>query len=351
MDYGRFNYVAQPGDNARLIPIVGPYDDFAVQWGYTPIIGAKTPDEEKAQLNKIAARQEKEPYLRFGSSNGVDPSAQTEDLGNDAVASTKYGLMNINRVAKMLLTATTKDGEDYDNLQEMYLNVIGQRNRELGHVANVVGGVSQTRRVAGLPGEVHTHVSSQKQREAVDYLLKEAFRAPKELLSPDLLALFEPTGAEDRVQQGHRQVLNILFNNGRLERIANHEANAKKGEQVFPLKEIFSALKKGIWSELRSSSPASDVYRRNLQRTYIEVIGTKLNPPPFSPPSNLPPGIQFPPPIPLPGEARALIRKGLMDLDAEIAAALPHVGDEQMRAHLLDSRYQISKILYPDKKG
>jgi hypothetical protein len=259
--------------------------------------------------------------------------------------------MNITRVAKMLLTSTTKDGEDYSNLQEMYMNVIGQRNRELGHVANVVGGVNQTRRVAGLAGEVHTHVAAKKQREAVEYLVKEAFRTPTELLSPDLLALFEPTGAEDRVLQGHRQILTTLYNNGRLERIANHEANVKKGEQIYPLKEMFSDLRKGIWSELRSSAPASDIYRRNLQRAYIEVLGTKLNPPPFTPPGNLPPGFQFPPPIPLPGEARALIRKGLMDLDSEIGAALPHVGDEQMRAHLLDSRYQISKILYPDKKG
>jgi hypothetical protein len=132
----------------------------------------------------------------------------------------------------------------------------------------------------------------------------------------------------------------------------NHEANARKGEQLYLLKEILGDLRKGIWSELRSSSPSSDVFRRNLQRAYIDVMGTKLNPPPPPPPPpNLPPGFQFPPPIPLPGEARALIRKGLMDLDSEIASSLQRVGDEQLRAHLLDSRYQISKILYPEKKG
>ncbi len=347
MDYGRFNYVAQPGDKARLIPKVGPYDDFAVQWGYTPVAGAKTPDEEKTVLNEIAARQEKEPYLRWGSANGIDPSAQTEDLGDDAVASTRYGLKNINAVAGMLLTATTRDGEDYSNLQEVYGNVIGQRNRELNHVANVIGGVVQTTRVAGIPGEVHTHMTAKKQHEAVEFLLKEGFRTPIELLSPDLLALFEPTGAEDRTLQGHRQLLNTLFNNGRLERIANHEANAKKGETVYQLKDIFGDLRKGIWSELRAPAPSSDVFRRNLQRAYIDVMGVKLNPAPFTPP----PGSQFPPPIPLPGEARALIRKGLMDLDNEIASALQRVSDEAMRAHLLDSRYQISKILYPEKKG
>ncbi len=351
MDYGRFNYVAQPGDHARLIPKVGPYDEFAVQWGYAPVVGAKSPDEEKPQLNRIAARQEKEPYLRFGSSDGVDPTAQTEDLGDDAVASTKYGLMNINRVATMLLSATTREGENYNNLKEMYGNIIGQRARELGHVANVIGGVVQTTRVAGLAGEVHTHIPPKKQHDALEYLLREGFRTPTELLTPELLALFEATGASDRVLQGHRQLLNILLNNGRLERIVNHEALSKKGASLYSLKDILLDLRKGIWNELRTASLSTDVYRRNLQRAYIDVMGTKLNPPPPpAPPPNLPPGFQFPPPIPLPGEARALIRKGFMDLDAEIAAALPRATDEETRAHLQDSRYQISKILYPEKK-
>src|ERR1044071_3143294 len=139
MDYGRFNYVAQPGDDVRLIPKLGPYDEFAVEWGYRQFSGIRSSDEERPQLNKIAARQETEPFLRFGSADGVDPTAQTEDLGDDAVAATKFGMMNINRIVKMLVSATTKEGEDYSNLKELYEQVVNQRNREMGHVANVVG--------------------------------------------------------------------------------------------------------------------------------------------------------------------------------------------------------------------
>ena len=167
MDYGRFNYVAQPEDHARLIPTIGPYDIFAVEWGYKPVITAATPDNEKLELNKIATRQEKEPYLRFGSADGIDPTAQTEDLGNDPIASTRYGMMNINRVAKMLVSATTKEGEDYNNLKEIYEELVGQRNRELGHVANVIGGVVQTTRVAGIEGAVHTPLPAKKDRKSV----------------------------------------------------------------------------------------------------------------------------------------------------------------------------------------
>jgi hypothetical protein len=349
MDYGRFNYIAQPGDDVRLIPRVGPYDEFAVEWGYKPFPGARTSDDEKPGLNEIADRQEKLPYLRFGSADGVDPTAQTEDLGDDAVAATRYGLMNINRIVKLLPSATTKEGGDYANLREMYEQLVGQRNRELGHVANVIGGVVRTSRVAGQVGSVHSPLPDKKQREAMAFLLKEGFRAPTELLTPEVLSLFEPTGAADRVLQGHRQLLNILLNNGRLGRIVNNQALSGKGSRAYSLKEVLSDLRKGIWSELNGASLFTDIYRRNLQRAYLETMGNKLNPPPSPPPPNLPPGIQPPAAIPLPGEARSLIRQELTDLDKEISAVLARPADRETRAHLNDSRYQISKILFPEK--
>ncbi|HSQ76038.1 MAG TPA: zinc-dependent metalloprotease, partial [Bacteroidota bacterium] len=204
MDYGRFNYIAQPGDGARLIPIIGPYDLFATEWGYRPFIGASTPDDERARLNAIAARQETEPFLRFGDADGIDPTAQTEDLGADAVAATRYGLQNIARIADFLLPATTKQGEDYSLLRELYGELIGQRNRELGHVANVVGGVTRTRRVAGQEGVVYDPVPREKQKEAMALLTSDAFRTPTEILKPEILTLIEPSGTAERILQGQR---------------------------------------------------------------------------------------------------------------------------------------------------
>jgi len=350
MDYGRFNYIAQPGDGAALIPKIGPYDLFAAEWGYRIFPGVKSPDDEKSALNAIAARQEKEPYLRFGDPDGIDPTAQTEDLGSDPVLATKYGLKNIARIADKLLSATTKSGEDYSDLREIYGELIGQRTREFGHVANEIGGVVMTRRVAGQEGVVHTPVPREKQKEAMAFLLKEGFRTPAEILKPGLVALFEPTGTEERVMMGHRALLTILLNNARLERLVNAAALATGSEKPYLLGEMSADLRKGIWSELDGAAVKTDVYRRNLQRSYIEVMGLKLNPLPFVPPPGLPPGFFIPPPPPLPGEARAIIRAELTDLDASIGRALAKASDRETKAHLQDSRYQISKILFPDKK-
>jgi hypothetical protein len=350
MDYGRFNYVAQPGDGATLIPKIGPYDMFAAEWGYRVFPGVKSPDEEKSALNAIAARQEKEPYLRFGDPDGIDPTAQMEDLGSDPVQATTYGLKNIARIADKLLSSTTKSGEDYSNLREIYGELIGQRTREFGHVANEIGGIVMTRRVAGEAGVVHTPVPGAKQREAMAFLLKEGFRTPTEILKPGLVALFEPTGTEQRVLDGHRVLLTIIMNNARLERLVNTAALAAENEKPYLLSEMSTDLQKGIWSELDAPRVKTDVYRRNLQRAFIETMGLKLNPPPWAPPPGLPPGFILMPPPPLPGEARAILRAGLMDLDASITRALRKPSDRETKAHLMDSRYQISKILYPDKK-
>jgi hypothetical protein len=346
MDYGRFNYVAQPGDGARLIPIIGPYDKFATEWGYRPIPGASTPDDEKGALNRIAARQEREPYLRFGNADGIDPTAQTEDLGDDAVAATRYGMMNLKRVASMLLSATTKDGEDYAMLKEVYDQMIAQRNRELGHVANVIGGVVRTNRVAGQEGPIHVPVSRQKQREAMQFLHSEGFRTPTEILLPDILNLVEPTGTQERIKRSHQMLLSILLNNGRLERMVNTQGLAQKGESPYTLGEMLAELRNGIWSELNSPRITIDLYRRNLQRTYLETVGAKLNP---EPPSSAQPSSRFAPPS-LPGEARALLRYELEQLDMTLARAIAGAANVETRAHLKDSRATIKNILDSDEE-
>ena len=348
MDYGRFNYVAQPGDGATLIPKIGPYDMFATEWGYRQFSGTKTPDDDREALNKIAARQETEPYLRFGDADGTDPSAQTEDLGSDAVASTRYGLMNITRIADLLMPATTKPGEDYSLLRELYGELIGQRNRELGHVANLVGGINRTRRFAGQAGKVYEAVPRDKQKEAMTFLTKEAFRTPTEVLKPEILALIEPSGAAERILSGQRMILTTVLDNGRLARMMNVQA-LPGNPKPYRISEMLTDLRSAIWSEVSAAKVTPDVYRRNLQRAYLDVFNTKLNGTVGAPPPNFPAALwaQYNPA--LPGEARAMMRSELTDLDASIGQALGKAGDREVRAHLQDCRYRIGKILNPDK--
>ena len=350
MDYGRFNYIAQPGDGATLIPKIGPYDLFATEWGYRVIPGAKSPDEEKPALNTIAARQETEPYLRFGDPSSVDPTAQTEDLGGDPVAATQLGMRNLQRAMDALVSATTEPGKDYSTLREMYGQVFGQRNRELGHVVAMVGGVVETRRIAGQEGVVHTPVPREKQKEAMKYIIDEGLRTPKEFIRPEILALLEPSGIAERVLQGHTMLLSGLLDNQRLGRLATLEALAPAAGKPYTMSEMLTDLRGGVWSELKGPSVNADLYRRNLQRAYLAVMDAKLNPPPFVPPTGLPSFIRIMPPPPLSGEGKAMVRQELTDLDAQIAKAIPAAASREMKAHLLDARDRISKTLNPEKK-
>ncbi|MFH0989691.1 MAG: zinc-dependent metalloprotease [bacterium] len=350
MDYGRFNYVAQPGDQARLIPILGPYDNFAVEWGYKPMLGAKTPEEEKVDLNKIATRQETEPYLRWGAYDSNDPMAQTEDMGDDAVKATKYGMKNIYAIVEMLLTATTKDGEDYSTLKEIYNELLSQRNRELGHVANYIGGVIHTERIAGIKGVIHEPVSRERQKESMEYLQKEGFMPPLGLLKIEILALIDPTGAVDRVLAGQNQLLNILLTNSRMSRLVNAATLVASNKKLYTLAEMLNDLRVGIWSELNSGSVKIGIYRRNLQRSFIDMMGNKLNPPAPAPAASMPPGIIITGLGSTPGEAKALIRSELIDLEKQVLSALPKSGDRETKAHLQDSKDQLAKILRPNAK-
>lgn len=331
MDYGRFNYVAQPGDNARLIPILGPYDYFAIEWGYKPLPGAKKPDDEKSALDSIAARQISNPMLRFGGENAnasVDPTVQTEDLGSDPVEATRYGLKNIARVAKLLIPATTKFGEDYSLLQELYDQMMGQRMRELFHVVKLVGGVIETDYHAGRGEEVFKPVVRAKQAEAVKFLLDNAFQTPADLLIPAVLRRIEPSGVQDRVLNTQRVILSGLLSEVRVKRMLDNQMLLPG--QSYTVAEMVSALQDGIWSELNQPKPIVDLYRRNLQRAYLETYKGRL----------VGDGATQ-------TDLRPLGTGALKRLAVTIDKAIPRSGDPVTALHLQDCRKQIERILNP----
>lgn len=272
MDYGRFNYVAQPGDGARLIPIVGPYDFFAVEWGYKQFPGVTNHVAEKKLLDAIAARQIDNPMLRFGDPNpAVDPTQQTEDLGSDAVRATELGLKNIDRIMDFIVKAACEEGEDYEQLQSIYSAVLGQRDRELGHVANLVGGVVQNNLWFGQANKVFTPVPSERQRAAVQFLNQNAFRTPTNLLRTDILQRLEPGGAADRLLSGQRRLLATLLDDSRNKRMAEN-ADRTEGGPYLPA-DLVRDLRSAICSELEAEAVTTDLHRRNLQRAFVEILG------------------------------------------------------------------------------
>lgn len=347
MDYGRFNYVAQPGDGVRLIPKQGPYDYFAIEWGYSPIPGAKTPDDEKARLNQIASRQLKDPMLRFGPGpeDAVlrdDPHQQSEDLGDDPIAATTLGLKNIDRVFPYLVPATEKPGEDYDRLSEVYNALLDQRARELDHVAVLVGGVVNTNNhyAAGDP-DLFTPIPAARQRAAVQFLLQHGFTTPADLLRPDILNRISPSGIMDRVLSDQQRLLGRLTGSDRLQRMADWEAR-RSGKGIYGPLAFLDDLRGGIWSELSMPAPAHgtgggtgvviDPYRRNLQSAYISILGAKLAPDAGTP-----------------SAVRAVVRGNLMDTKASISAALGKTTDRATRLHLIDCNETLQQILYPHR--
>ena len=275
MDYARFNYVAQPGDEGVALmpsdwdtPNVGVYDIYAVKWGYKPILGV-THEEEKSILQSWITEKADDLKYRFGSA-GIDPSSQTEDLGDNAVKASEYGIANLKRIMPNLIKWTTEDGETYDELEYMYNQVLGQFRRYMGHVANNIGGVYQYYKTADQDGAVYTHVSKEHQKACVNFLNNHLFNTPYWMIEKDILNKIEFAGMTNRIRTVQSSYLNNILDFGKMARMIENEA--LNGNNAYTLENFMNDVKNGIWSELRNGKKI-DVYRRNLQRTYIQRLG------------------------------------------------------------------------------
>ncbi len=268
MEYGRFNYVAQPGDGAALIPVIGPYDFFAVDWGYRQY---GNDQEETAGLATLVAKQTVNPQLLFGEGNASeDPTDQTEDLGADPIAATELGLANLDRVAGYLINATCKPGEDYELLENMYELVLSQRNRELGHVVNVVGGFDRRNFWFGDADRVFNPISATQQRAAVAFLNHFAFNVPESLVSDEIILRLEASGTADRILESQKRILESLVSESRLKRMA--EQVERSLEDTYSPRDLLVDLRTGIFSEMQESVLDVSLYRRNLQRAFVEFL-------------------------------------------------------------------------------
>ncbi|MHB1312064.1 MAG: zinc-dependent metalloprotease, partial [Gemmatimonadaceae bacterium] len=281
MDYSRFNYVAQPEDGialADLIPFQGPYDTFVTHWGYAPIPGATTPDAERPTLDQWAREQDKTPWLRFSTTDdfGADPGNNTEAVGDaDAVKATALGIKNIKRLMPMVAPAVNEPLEDNSDLKELYGRLIGQWSTELRHVVAVVGAAETQEKYGDQPGPRFTPVSAARQRAAVKFLNDNAFATPTFFLDQAILRRIEPEGSVARINQAQRGLLVGLLNDDRMARLIEFEAMAKAGDS-YPLSEMLADVRGGIFGELNSGSVNIDVFRRTLQRSYVEAVKAKL---------------------------------------------------------------------------
>ncbi len=273
MSYGRMNYIAQPGDGiTNLIPQIGPYDKFAISWGYRPIPDAESPEDEVKTLDHWAARQIDNPFLAFGGEDTpslVDPNVLTENLGSDRIEATRLGIRNLERVMGYLVPATTETGRDYSKLNEMYHVILDQRSIWLTSVAKLLGGVEETRTLAGR-GEAQFHrVSAEEQRAAVQFLM-ENLRTPDTFLTADVLDLISPINPAGPMVTQQKNLLNELLNGSKYIQLANSELFDP--ENSYSVAELLSDVQAGLFEELEAEIPRIDPLRRQLQRHYLSVI-------------------------------------------------------------------------------
>lgn len=356
MDYARFNYVAQPEDNLplhTLIPKVGPYDHFAIKWGYSVFPGTTNADDERPHLDALARTQDSIPWHRYGVPDdfgSIPYTAYSEAVGDqDAIKSTELGIRNLKRLIPMLLPATTQEHEDVSYTKEGYQRILGQFTNEIRHVAAIVGSSDGQEKYGSQSGARFTPIPRERQRAAVQFLHANLFQTPTWLLDPAILRRLEPEGSIARINATQRGVLNYLLDDNRMARLVEYEA-LPGTVRPYPLSEFLADLRTGLWSELGTGTVRIDPYRRGLQRIYLETVAAKLNANPSTTPrisSSAQTGQIYTAAARPSTDLKAMLRMELRTLDSALAAAASKAGDAATRAHIQDARWQIDRLLNP----
>lgn len=275
MDYARVNYVAQPGDEGvRYIRMMGPYDLYAINWGYRYLPEANSAKAEKKTLDQWILEKAGDPMYEFGSGRGgIDPQSQRESLGRDQVKASEYGLANLKKVVPNLVDWTAKDGANYDDLDEVYSELTSLWRGYIYHVITNVGGVYETFKTADQEGVVYTPVPKAMQQRAISFLNENAFTTPKWLLDDAILDRIEADGAIARVQNLQTRAMNYLLDADRISRMSE---NAQRNENAAytPLA-MLEDVRKSVYSELYNGKTV-DAYRRNLQRSFVDAAAEIL---------------------------------------------------------------------------
>ena len=353
MDYARFNYVAQPEDNISetgLFPRIGDYDKWAIQWGYK-YIGEGDVEKDKKINNKwIIDNLAANPRVWFGGEgrNG-DPRAQTEDLGDNSVKATEYGIKNLKRILPALPEWTKEEADHYENITDMYTQVLGQFSRYMGHVTTNVGGIYETFKTVEQSGDVYEPTPKERQKEAVTFLNKQLFETPSWLLDKNVLNKITSPSNNERIQTIQTNTLNSLLDGQRLFRLV--AAANRFGNSTYGIDEMMDDVRKGVWSELSTKKPI-DSYRRNLQKAYAEKLIDLITP--AAPvtlavvPGGRGGGGGFTPPPSIKNtDVTSEVRGQLRSLQAEIISAIPGTTDKLSKYHLQDVADRIKKALDP----
>lgn len=344
MDYARFNYVAQPDDGVEnFSPAIGEYDKWSIKWGYTWFPDDMSIEEKMAQLNEWTRERADDPRYFYGSSSN-DPRSQTEDLTNDAMQASELGVANLRRITDNLLEWTERDGSNYDELEELYGQIVAQWSRYTGHVLNNIGGVYETDKTHSQDGPVYEVVPQERQKRAMDWLADYGWASPSWMLNYEVLDRINESSVVDDIRSQQTSLLNNVADPGMLGRLIEWEARSD-GDTYTPF-ELMDDLRNAIWRELDNNRPEIDVFRRNLQRGYIERMEYLMTEEPTIPPQfaqffNINVDVSQ-------SDIRPIVREQLQLLQDGISSALSRTNDRATRTHLIDARERIKDVLNPN---
>jgi hypothetical protein len=347
MDYARFNYVAQPEDGIgreELFPHIGDYDKWAIEWGYR--WNELDEEQDKKWSNETIIEKIKNPRLWFGGEgNTPDARAQTEDLGDNSMKASDYGLKNLKYIMPHLLEWTKEEGDRYENLVELYGQIMIQFRRYIGHVTKNVGSYYETFKSVEQPGDVYEIAPKATQKEAINWLSKNIFETPTWALDKNILNKIAAP-ADDAIITLQDATLANLFNTARMSRMV---VGSSRDNNAYTLDEMLNDVKKGVWGEL-ANKKVTDMYKRSLQKSYVEKLSGILDQLKSTPTGTLATAIGTVPSLDIKkSDITSIVRGNLVQLQNEIKTAIPSVTDRLTKLHFQDVLERIKDGLKMEK--
>lgn len=350
MDYARQNYVAQPGDGLQtkdFIRRLGPFDDYAINWGYR-LTNTPTPEAERKVLHDWLVNQSGPfPYRYVAQQAGsADPRNQTEDLGDDPVKASTYSTANYKRMIPQLVQWATAPGEDFTELREIYEESVSRWFGNMGHVATVIGGVEVDLKTGEQPGAVYKVVPRARQKAALAFLAGTAITTPDWLMPKEIISRIGPNPTVATRQAALVQSLLTPARLGRMAESERYDAN-----NAYPVAEYLGDLTRAVFP-----GASADLNRRQLQRVYIQRLEALISPPTGPATGGGPGGFgggpqRFLPFVSAPAvptsDMPALARQQLRDIQRSARTFAAGSTAATTRAHWNDLVERITSILEP----
>ncbi len=318
MDYARYNYVAQPGDEGiRFIRQLGPYDHYSIDWGYRYIDDVEDPEDELATTRGWINEKGDDPVYMFGGRNRYDPDSQTECIGDDNMKASEYGIANLKRVAPNLINWTTTQGENYTELNELYGELLSVWRRYVNHVITNIGGIRQTLKTTDQAGQVYDYVSREEQERALSFIGEHVIKTPSWLMPEEIISLIGYGGRVDEIYKFQYDALKRILDDGRMFRLSEAEVFSA---DVPSVSEVIEQVSGHVFAD----NP--DRHRRQLQRQLVELLISKTEPEAYE--------------LMKTSELPAIYRVQLKKLQNEFSQKTS-AGSEIMQAHYEDLKYRI----------